>query len=648
MRRILLTTLSILAAGILVAIGLVYYLLHDQDWIKGQAQDFTTELTGRQLTINGPLEIELASHPIVEVQDVRLANAPWAASGDFVSLQKLRFSFDLMSLFSDQLGLEFIEADGLLIALLENDEGEVNWDLFAAEEEPAQDDEPMEALPYRLGRLSLKNFTMTHDAPDRTEPLDFMVSEAELIKLEGGVVKASTSGSLGGLPLEFSGTLGPLRHLVIGGSMDIKMDLSLGEIDFNILGHVADSLTGEGADITINLSGPEFTWLTHRLALPDFSTGPYDFDLVVDTEGRNMKIDVAGNLGSLNVNVSGQVDDPRHPREGELDFEITGPDLQLLAEAFGEPNLPAVPYHFEGDVSVHQGTSQIHSLLFEIGDNKGQLAGTLGEWPELQGTKLDVAFSGPDLSQWGPVLRVEELSARPFNYSGRVENTDSAVILTTNRLEAGDSYIELAGSLGKPPEFLGAALEVDAMTPDLSAITVLHSHADLPAMPLTLKGAIGRNQGNILLNDMKIALSDNHVVINGQLALGDDFLGSDLSTRADIPSLAALGRVFGAEELPDFPLTMNADWRWSAKGLDFEISDSSFGELNFDLDGNLPDLVEIDSVTAQFSVSVPSILKIPYQLEAQGLPDIPVMASGRAEYSGDTLVAVRYFRQGRR
>jgi uncharacterized protein involved in outer membrane biogenesis len=637
-RRILLITFSILAAIFLVAIGLLYYLLYDQDWIKGQAQDFTTELTGRQLTIDGPLVIDLAMHPTVEVQDVRLANAPWAGSGDFVSLHRLQLSFDLMSLFTDQFDLDFIEVEGLLITLQENDEGEVNWDLFADEEDSVQDDEPMKALPFRLGHLSLKNFAMTHDAPDRTEPLDFLISKLELDRMKGGVAEASASGSLGGLPLEFSGQLGPMKHLIIGGSMDIKMDLVLGEIDFNILGHVADSLTGKGAEFTINLSGPEFSWLTKKLAFPDFSTGPYDFDLVVDTEGRSTRIDLVGNLGSLVANASGKIDDLEHPRNGEVDFEMTGPDLQLLAEAFGEPNLPAEPYHFKGDVSLHLGAAQIHSLLIEIGDNTGQVAGTVGEWPELRGTKLDVHFEGPDLSQWSPVLHVENISPRPFNYTGTVENTESSLILTTNRLEAGDSYIELAGSLGRPPDFLGAALDVDLMTPDLSAITILPGHSDLPAMPLTLNGSIGRSQENILLKDMKVALSDNRVVINGQLALGDDFFGSNLSTRADIPSLAALGKVFGVQALPDFPLAMNADWHWSAKGLEFEISDSSFGELNFDLDGNLPDLAEITSGAVQFSVSIPSFLKIPYQLESQGLPDVPFTASGRAEYSGEMLV----------
>jgi hypothetical protein len=470
---------------------------------------------------------------------------------------------------------------------------------------------------------------------------------------------------------------------------------------------VADALTGKGADLTFNFSGPEFTWLTHRFDIPDFSSGPFDFDLLIDTEGNRTKINLLGDLGSLDLNAAGAVDDLANPQEGEVKFDIAGPDLQLLGEAFGEARLPAAPYHFAGDVSAHLGALQIHDLQIQIAENKGQLAGRVGKWPELRDTEIDVFFSGPDLSQWGPVARVEGFSALPFTLSGRLSNRNSGVVLTTIRFEAGDSYAEVAGSLGEPPEFLGASLNVDLMTPDLGGITVLSGYGDLPSLPLSIQGTVGRNQQSLMLNGLDIRLGGDRMLLNGQIALTENLHGSDLSAAveitsvaqlgklfdvqnlpdlpakvnadlalsksglkivtsgsrfgdvdidldgqialtetqygselsvtAQIPSVARLGRWFGVEELPDYPAKLNTELALSESGLKFVTSDSSFGELEFVLDGKLASLKAIDDVTAAFSFAVPSLRKIPYPLEGQELPELPARVQGRFEYQGETL-----------
>ncbi len=279
-----------LAAVLLLCLAVAWWLIEDGDWIRDEAGAFVTELTGRDFSIEGPLDIGISAHPTVTAGNLRLANAPWADGDDMIRLQRLRVSFELFSIFSDQFIIHFIEADGLSVALAENEQGEANWDLFPGEQ--AEGDEPMDKWPISLGRLSLNEFSLSHDAPDRVEPLDFSLAELKAVRLEGERVELDGNGSLGGLPLTIAGRAGPLNHLIIGGGMDIKIDLSLGEIDLNIDGHVADALTGKGADLTFNFSGPEFTWLTHRFDIPDFSSGPFDFDLLIDSEGNRTKIDL--------------------------------------------------------------------------------------------------------------------------------------------------------------------------------------------------------------------------------------------------------------------------------------------------------------------------------------------------------------------
>jgi uncharacterized protein involved in outer membrane biogenesis len=663
MKRVLKYLLSFLAVFLLVSIGVAGWLLHDQDWIKSRAGEFVTELTGRQFVIEGPLEISLSTHPTISAEGLRLANAPWAGGADMVRLEKLRFSFDLRSLFSDQFILDFVEADGLIIALAENQQGDVNWDLFPATESAAKDKQEKDKkiktdLPFRIDRLDLKNFELNHEAPDRVEPLDFFLQEIVLSKTADGLAIVVAHGSVGDLALEFNGRLGPLKNLFTGGHFELNSDLSLGEIDLNIHGNVEDALTGQGTVVAINFSGPEFAWITHRLALPGFTEGSFDFDLTLDIGNYDTKLELVGDLGNLDVNVSGEVDDFRRPREGHVEFEITGPDLQLLGEALGEPNLIVAPYHLKGDISEHLGDVRIHTFQFEAGEHTGQIVGVIGEWPELAGSELDVSVSGPDLSQWGPLLRIKGLSAREFTYSGRLSNTDPDVLLTTNRLdlrnaESGDSHIEVAGRLGQPPEFFGSALNVDIMTPDLSRVTLLPDHESLPPVPLTIRGEVGRTETKLLLSELQVGLGDNQVMMDGWIALSDDLLGSELKGLATIPNLAALGNLFAVQDLPDFPARVKFDLSLSDKGLSIDLADSSLGDMSIELSGELPgipgknikkitetrfsEIKTYDGTAVDFHLAIPSLRKIPFDLKINDIPDLPADVSGRVEYRNEQI-----------
>jgi len=640
MKRIFLITLSVLLALLLATTATVWWLLYDQHWVKSQVQELVSEMTGRQFLIEGPLDITLSAHPVIEAQGLSLANAPWAEPAEMIHLDQLRMSFDLRSVFTDQFGIHFIEIDGLDLALAENDEGEVNWDMFPAAEEEPEPKEPLTKLPYRVGRVTLTGFSLSHEAPGRTEPLSFSVDELVATRLENQQIDTTARGALDGSPLTLDGYLGPLNHLLLGGKMDGKLDLTVGEVQLNFQGHVEDSLTFDGIDVVINFSGPEFAWVTHELALPDFSSGKFDFDLKVDSSEHKTLIDLVGDLGSLDINATGAVDELFAPSEGNIKLDITGPDLQKLAAAFGEPNLPAEPYQLNGEVSVQSGVKHVQNLSFGIGENKGQVDGRIGRWPDLDDSDFDIWLKGPDVSVWGPLARIGDLSQRAYELSGRFSNTNSTVVLTTTRLEVGDSYIEVSGSLGELPGLVGAALDVTAMSPDLGQIRLLPDMADFPVIPVTIQGNLGRNEQLIFLNKLNFAVGADSITVDGAIPIEDFSQGSEVEARATIQSLGVLGDLFGFEGLPDYPLQLNADARMADGGLELEVKNSNLGELNIDLEGHLPDLGNINNASVRFQLAIPSIRSIPYDIKGLELPSMPGAVKGRFDYQ-DGLIILR-------
>jgi uncharacterized protein involved in outer membrane biogenesis len=640
MKRVFLIALAVFAALLLALIGTVAWLLHDQDWIKGEVQEFVTELTGRNFVIDGPLEISLSADPVIRAESLRLANAPWAEPADMIRLETLRVSFELASVFSKQFVLHFIEADGLAVALVENDDGDKNWDLFPGGDETPQADTgpPPDDLPYRLHNLSLVNFKLSKMAPGRPEPLDLSVAELKVERLTEGQADASARGSLNGLPLELDGMVGPLKHLVTGGELNSKMDLVVGEIDLNFQGHVDDVLTLDGIDVELNFSGPEFEWITRKMGLPDFSTGEFDFDLKIDSAEHKSRIDLVGNLGSLDVNAAGEVDDIFSPTAGQYNFEISGPDLQALGETFGEPNLVAETYQLKGDASVENAVTQIHSLVFSIGENQGQVSGRIGKWPELIGSEFDFWFKGPDISVWGPLLRVGGLSSREYEFSGRFSDSESNAILTTVRLVAGDSFIEVAGSLGKPPKLVGSALDIRAMTPDLSKITILPALSEFPSLPLAIEGSVGRNEKSLLLSNLGIDLGGDSLVADGIISIEHYSRDSDIEIQAEVRNLGALGHLFGYEGLPEYPVSLSGDAQLLDGALEFDIRNSSLGELAVNLHGSLANLSDLKDTSIKFQLAIPALSAIPFDVEALKLPAMPGQATGQFDYEEGTFV----------
>lgn len=637
MKRTLFMLLSLVLVLMIASAATFLWLLHDQHWLKEQAQDYVTELTGRPFRIEGSLELSFSMHPTMKMEGMRLANTTWAEEAEMIRLERMRVSVDIRSLLSEQVVFDFIELDGLAIALEENGQGEVNWDLFSSKENAAEYKALMSDLPVRIDRLVLNEMHLSHEAPDRLEPLNFILAGLKVDRMADGQTNLTAHGSLGELPLDLKAHAGPLKHLVLGGAIEMQTHLSLGKIDLDVQGDVVNSHTGEGADLIINFSGPEFTWVTETLALPAFSQGAFDFDLKLESKGDVETLEISGDLGSLDIVANGEIDSFSNPREGQVKFELNGPDLQKLAAALGEPNLVPAPYHFQGDLSAHLGVVEIHSLAFEVGGTTGQVVGKIGVWPDLIDTELRLHISGPDLSQWGPALRVKGLRALPFSYSGYLVNKASNVLLTSNWLDVGDSHIELIGNLGLPPEFLGTSLDVDLHFPDLTKVTSLPGHNKLSPGSLSVQGNIVRKGQMLWLNNMKIGLDENRVSVNGQLSLSEDLLGSQLNGQAEIPNLASLGKYFQHEDLPHLPTRINVNLGLSASGLHFELKGSKLGDMVFDMQGTMPDPQSPNNISARFQLALPSLRNFSFYSDAKNLPDLPGNASGQVEYRHDQI-----------
>ena len=94
-------------------------------------KDYVTELAskelGRELVINGDASIGLSLTPTIVIEDVELANAPWAANPQMVKIESLEVQFSLLPLLKKQIEISNINLIKPQIFLEVAANGEQNW-----------------------------------------------------------------------------------------------------------------------------------------------------------------------------------------------------------------------------------------------------------------------------------------------------------------------------------------------------------------------------------------------------------------------------------------------------------------------------------------------------------------------------------------
>jgi AsmA protein len=120
---------------LLVLAAVVLPLIYDKDDLKRALANEVREQTGRELSIDGPLDFSVFPWLAVEVSDLSLSNAKGFGDQPFARIGQARVGVALMPLFRKQIAADEITLDGLELALAVDASGRNNWDDLAADRE---------------------------------------------------------------------------------------------------------------------------------------------------------------------------------------------------------------------------------------------------------------------------------------------------------------------------------------------------------------------------------------------------------------------------------------------------------------------------------------------------------------------------------
>jgi uncharacterized protein involved in outer membrane biogenesis len=627
---------------LLVCVAIAWWFIGDDAWVKGKIEDFVSEMTGRTLSIEGPFSMDWSSNPVLAAENIHFSNPDWAINPDLARLSGLEVSIDLLSIFADQIRINYIVMNGLVIALEERESGETSWELALPQQEPAPaTDAPPAELPISVDRITLAGFTLLHEAPDRTVPLDFHLEQLELTQDPDQRLQFSTDGRFGGEEFDLSGNLGPLNELVAGGETSHDIKMHMGEIALQSKGSIENSSTFSGANVKLTFSGPEFEWILTQLAMPEFSHGDFDFRLDLQTAGEQTRLILDGDLGSLQANARGDLNDLAGT--AELTADVSGEDLGGLLEVVGVPGIPRNPFSLKVGVSHARGLFQLQTLVLDTGGNSVSVTGQLGNWPQLADTDLAFSASGPDLLSWGGALHLGILPGvmlpdTDFDLNGRISRAGSQPVSTDTQLRLGDSRIQLSGSLGKLPSLLGADLTLAVNGSADGVLTQALGIEGIPGKDFSLKARLRQDDSITYLDEVRFDLADNHLDLSGQLGGWPEFEGTNLVVSLAGSDLSVWAPALKMEKLPASTFSVKGNINKQGKALAFNDLELMLGDNSLRLNGLMGLNEQFEGSDFQANMILPNLAMIGSVFGVGGLPEQDLSVSGKFQRIKDGWV----------
>lgn len=233
-KNLLYVVLALVAVVVIATVSLT--LFYDPNNLREQISDAVEDLTGRELVIEGDLELSLFPWLAVDIGRTTLGNAPGFGDAPFASFEQARLSVRLLPLLiSREVKVGNATLEGMQLNLAINNNGRSNWqDLVDAMESAPEETDDTESTG---GELDVAGFTLSDAAIRYSDGQTGNNYQLTNLNLDlGRVVRGEPIDIQGGFDFE-------LQPADLAGDFAIETAVTLGVEDM--------SLTFSDAEVTL-------------------------------------------------------------------------------------------------------------------------------------------------------------------------------------------------------------------------------------------------------------------------------------------------------------------------------------------------------------------------------------------------------------
>lgn len=625
-----------------VIFAIFAYLQHNPSRLEVVLESVVTRLLDRELQIGELLESELGLEPYLLARDVTLANPQWAKDANFMRAGRVLIRMNLSSIWQGgPILVRELELEDVSVSLLAAQDNPANWDFWPdAQQEPLSVDErdisalPHPVFPLRILTASVVRGVLNFHSASREVALlidDLALSEPN----EGGLVNLDLKGAVNNIPLTVKGEVGPTAALLSRRDLRMAVDIQLGELFLKSTGSIENLVTLSAPDLQMDISAPHSRPLLTLLGVAGTTDGPMSFKARLTDASPGIAVQATGVLNGMELQFSGEVDDPLAYTGLELDLELHGPSVGELGTMLGVSGLPDTPYNIKGTLeSTPQG---IESLNFSFVGPLSRLLldGKLGASPNFLGSHLNMELSGKSQAAIGPWLGLHFLPATEFQLNGALSQIDSGWQLSEVVFSSDELQLNLGASVDQllQPTSLRAQLELNSA----NIATLLTSYGveveGAPALPVAVRAVISGAPKSLRIDSMTAESGESRLKVSGLLGDLTENEAIKLAVELTTADLMELLPSKGEGNVRALPVEVQSNIIVSAEGLDVESFRGTVGKSSIALQGKLNLVSPLNNSKFSVDVNGPSLGAVLNPWLEWETPEVPFQLAMKADFS---------------
>lgn len=327
--------LAFLAVGVVAIVVAGVAILSTQDFnaYRDLIAEQAEAATGRNLTIEGDLHLEISLTPAISVEGVRFANADWGSRPEMVSMERLAARVELVPLLSGDIRVEWLELSGVDVLLETNQFGVGNWAFTPSSAASDTDTGTQSTGPLPVVKaVRMSDISLTY--LDGTSGIEHRSTFDQLGLSADGPDKPFSLVAVAAFneeDIELEGTLGSVEALLENKIFPINLELSALGVEGELDGTIQSPRDAKGYNIGFNLNGSSMldaarraTALTGEGVVPPLTDNGFEVSGAIRDDGDRIAID-GWSLSVANSDLS-----------GNLSLAPTSPRLDLVAALTSE------------------------------------------------------------------------------------------------------------------------------------------------------------------------------------------------------------------------------------------------------------------------------------------------------------------------
>jgi uncharacterized protein involved in outer membrane biogenesis len=554
--------------GILAVAAGVFIWTFNWNDLKQYVSAGIAKATGRKLTIDGDVKVDLGWISRVRASQIRFENASWSQHPQMAEIGSLDLQVDLWQLFKWRLVFPTVSVSQVKVFLEKNAQGTANWDFGGLV--PATVPENRTQVPV-IEKLIVKDGTLVFTNQETRAQLELNLTQAEAGGFWEQPVMLKAQGYYQKQPMTLSLDGGSYQNLSNAKeTYPLQINLSAGKTTAKINGNLTEPLAMKGEDVTLDIQGDDMANLFPLIRLVFPSTPPYRLkghlnhvgnvwsfsnfsgrvggsdlsgEIRVDTGPKRhvMKADLVSNTldfkdlagfiggkpGEKKTETAEEQPKPATPAaESDRIFpdqhyslerlRAMDADIRLRAKRILAPNLPID--NLDGKLTLNDGVLRFAPATFGVANGRVEIYGIFDGSKEAPKVNIDVRARELDLKRFfgqssfaqktlGPIGGRILLSGSGNSFRELMSTASGNSFLVMSGGQISQMLVELAGL--DVADVLGLAVTGDKSIPircGLLDISGRDGQMDVQTLVFDTSNTVISGEGKIDLRDEKLNL----------------------------------------------------------------------------------------------------------------------------------------------